>query len=629
MIADVVDLVFEDAEGDHRDAIICAASLLEQLDVEQLVGIKTTGPLAAIWLSTIIRHPAGRCDPGGRREIMRIFAEASRADGFVASEIRSFAASIDRMLGGDPDALLRDANRAIERLTGFRPDAPVTPKRASTTAGIVKIPATEDNGTRWSERFIDSEFILDGKLALARWAEHWYRWNGRHFTQLDPEQLRADLHRFIERHVLIIPPKSEDNRPKEQPAHATRQRKNDVLDALQAHQTRGLPVIIDAAGETVSLPIWRAGKAARPKASDVLAVANGALDVTTGDLLPPSPDLFVLGSSSVAWNPDAECPAWLEWLEKQVADEETIQMLREFGGYCLTARNDIHRFLLLLGPPRTGKSTFARILTAVVGQSNVAAASASDLAHRFGLEVLIGKRLLIIGDARFHSRSGNAIERLLTIPGGDVIQVDRKNRTPLVYRPESKMILAANDMPMLQDASGAIARRALIARFDRSFADSEDHGVEERLLAEGEGIIRWFVTGFQQLAARANAPGGRWAYVEPASAIRAREDLIRTGSPVLSFVEDCCEVAPSLFVAKSDLFSAYQKWCDDEAGMRALSRPSVFRDLMSAIPGLTETRGRDGEGRPRIVNGIGLRLGSLDGIIRREEPDEFVDGIPV
>lgn len=621
-----IDAILDRPRDTTPDATICAASLLDRFDVNTIVTLRTGNPLAEIWLDVVSRHAGPRHDDAGRRAIAGEFARMAQGEGFGISEIRAFHRAVEDAAGETPETLLRSATNSIEHLTGF---ASVAGEGHHETDGIVRIPNAEDNGTRWAERFVDAQFMLKGKLALARWAENWFRWNGRHFVQLDPEQLRADLHRFIEHHVLVVPPKSEDNRPKEVPAHATRQRKNDVLDALQAHRTHGLPVIIEAAGETISLPIWRTGGNARPPASDVLAVANGTLDVTTGELLPPSPELFVLGSSAVAWNPKAECPAWLEWLEKQVADEETIQMLREFGGYCLTARNDIHRFLLLLGPPRTGKSTFARILSAVVGQSNVAAASASDLGHRFGLEVLIGKRLLVIGDARFHSRAGNAIERLLTIPGGDVLQVDRKNRTPLVYRPECKLILAANDMPMLQDASGAIARRALIARFDRSFADSEDHGVEERLLAEGEGILRWFVTGYQQLAARAQAPGGRWAYIEPRKAVLAREELLRTGSPILSFIEDCCDVAPDLFVAKADLFSAYQKWCEEEAGMRALSRMSFFRDLMSAVPGLTETRHRDTAGRLRVVNGLGLRIGSLDEIIRREEPDEFVDGIPV
>ena len=60
---------------------------------------------------------------------------------------------------------------------------------------------------------------------------------------------------------------------------------------------------------------------------------------------------------------------------------------------------------MIVGPKRSGKGTLARVLSALVGQANVAGPTLSGLATQFGLSALINKPVAIIADARFSGRA--------------------------------------------------------------------------------------------------------------------------------------------------------------------------------------------------------------------------------
>ncbi|MDZ7735869.1 MAG: hypothetical protein U5P41_07065 [Gammaproteobacteria bacterium] len=59
----------------------------------------------------------------------------------------------------------------------------------------------------------------------------------------------------------------------------------------------------------------------------------------------------------------------------------------------------------MVGPRRSGKGTILRVMTALLGRSNVAAPTLSSLAAPFGLQPLIGKTAGLISDARLGGRA--------------------------------------------------------------------------------------------------------------------------------------------------------------------------------------------------------------------------------
>ena len=85
----------------------------------------------------------------------------------------------------------------------------------------------------------------------------------------------------------------------------------------------------------------------------------------------------------------------------------------------------------------------------MLGRLNVAAPTLTSLATHFGLQVLIGKPVAIISDARMGKQTPVSViaERLLSISGEDQLTVDRKYKDPWTgYLPTRFMILS-NELP--------------------------------------------------------------------------------------------------------------------------------------------------------------------------------------
>jgi putative DNA primase/helicase len=161
--------------------------------------------------------------------------------------------------------------------------------------------------------------------------------------------------------------------------------------------------------------------------------------------------------------------------------------------------------LLVVGPKRAGKGTIARVLTALVGQVNVAGPTLSSLASNFGLSQLVDKPVAIISDARFSGRSAEQaviVERLLSISGEDTLTLDRKNREHLTVKLPCRFTILTNELPRLTDASAALPSRLLVLQLTRSWYGQEDTELAQRLLQERGGIFLWAVGGLRRLRQR-------------------------------------------------------------------------------------------------------------------------------
>ena len=130
-------------------------------------------------------------------------------------------------------------------------------------------------------------------------------------------------------------------------------------------------------------------------------------------------------------------------------------------GYLLLPITHLQKMFMLIGPKRSGKGTITRVLSAVVGRSNVAGSTLGSLTTPFGLQPLLNKIVAIIGDARLSGRQDTTIvvERLRSISGEDVQAVDRKHMTSFTGPLQVRFVLLSNELPRLNDASATLPTR--------------------------------------------------------------------------------------------------------------------------------------------------------------------------
>jgi len=339
-----------------------------------------------------------------------------------------------------------------------------------------------------------------------------------------------------------------------------------------------------------ALPAWRSRPEGAPDASRMVMTRNGNLDPETGRLMPLSRDLVSIHSSPVSYDPGAACPTWLrcldEWFE---GDEEQVRCLQEMTGLLLTGDTSYQRVFMLIGPPRSGKSTAAWVQQQLLGDGGYCAPTAESIVERFGLMALLGTSAAYFSDLRLEGSRRKFVEVVLKISGEDTVNVEIKGIAPVQERLPTRIVIVSNETPVFNDASAAISSRLVLIKTTQSFQGREDFGLKDKLERELPGIMNWALDGLASLRRR-----GR--FVVPTSSAADLEESARQTSPAKAFLaSDRFErVDPSegAWTAKEDVVGAFTDFCLLEDLPPPRNSAHAIRDLNSAGAGLRAVRPR-------------------------------------
>jgi putative DNA primase/helicase len=280
--------------------------------------------------------------------------------------------------------------------------------------------------------------------------------------------------------------------------------------------------------------------------------------------------------------------------------------------------------LLLTGKGRSGKGTICSVLADLVGATNATGYDLGELTTSFGLTALRGKLAAFVPEVELAGRGDRAVivERLKAIVGQDPVVINLKYRDPVSERLGVRFTIAANTLPALADASGALAARVLAIEHRVSFAGREDFGLLDRLRAERSGIARWALDGLARLRANGRRfTGGRLtdsvsrqlAIQSAPVRVFARERLVvqsgyEAGESGLTVSDQPVQVA------KADLYTAYSLWAEAN-DLTPTSLNWVVRDLKTLLPGLENVRPTGPHGtRYNALSGVALRVVSPDAV---------------
>ena len=205
-----------------------------------------------------------------------------------------------------------------------------------------------------------------------------------------------------------------------------------------------------------------------------LLFTNGVLDVETRELLPFRRDLYLTQQIPYAYNPAATCEPIVKWLKHTQFDNwQRTQVLRAWLRATLLSTYEIQKFIEIVGPGKSGKSTYANLAVALVGKKNVYSTDFENLEkNRFEAASYMGKKLLLFQDA---DRWGGSVSRLKAITGNDWIRAERKyqneNYEPFQFK--GLVIVTANEAIQSTDYTSGLARRRLTVPFDRPFTGGQ------------------------------------------------------------------------------------------------------------------------------------------------------------
>lgn len=329
------------------------------------------------------------------------------------------------------------------------------------------------------------------------------------------------------------------------------------------------------------------------------------------ELVAHTNDFFATYCLSYDYDESATCPEWEQtidvWLD---GDKQRIELLRQWICYLVRGRVDQQKIWVLSGVPRSGKGTITSLVRLLLGADNCSAPLMGQFVSDFGLENSVGKQAIIVGDA--HVSKGDPagiLDKLKSISGKDVIQVNRKNKTQ-VEAQLGQLIIACNDMADIPDESNALISRYSILNFKKSFAGKEDAELLGRLTKELSGIYNWAIKA---------GDFNRFLSTDEETALK--EGLVASANPVRAWARGHCKADSANATDKEGLYVSYESWCEENHAKKK-AKGAFFKTLYQVFPYAKEGRKRDKGGtRVRVVEGIRVLTESSES--EKEDFGEF------
>lgn len=311
---------------------------------------------------------------------------------------------------------------------------------------------------------------------------------------------------------------------------------------------------------------------------ELIPMKNGVLSLKTKKLSPHSHLNRFRWSLPFAYDPAAKCPTVIQWLrDSTYGDDETMQIIRCCFYLALIGSKEVQKFLELVGPGGTGKSTLVRLMIMLIGEQNHVATDLKNLeGNRFEVAVIYGKRLAVISDS---SRYGGEVSVLKAITGGDPVRLEKKNKQQGgSFVADCFVVIASNEAIQSSDYSSGLVRRRVPVNFERRVTEEDkakwrdQGGIENAMKQELPGLLNWVLELTEKDANRIlGGLNGRMTkaqlfhLVETNKLAAWLEDNIivdessstYTGT---AFKDKDVEVQHEI---KTKLYPNYQQWCEE------------------------------------------------------------------
>lgn len=293
----------------------------------------------------------------------------------------------------------------------------------------------------------------------------------------------------------------------------------------------------------------------------LLNCSNGTVDLRTGILLPHSREQLITRSTSIHFDPDAQCPQWEAFIEKILGPfKDKIDFMQKIIGYALTGQTSEQCLFILWGYGANGKSTLLEIIRRMMGDYARHTPSSTLLTDRAGIR----NDLARLKGARFVSAVevgiGKMLDEALTkeLTGGDPITSRFLFREYFEQKPTFKLFLAVNQKPEIRGIDHGIWRRIRLIPFETIIPDDEiDRDLSKKLEKELPGILAWAVRGC--LAWQ------KEGLSIPESLQAAIQQYKQESDQISGFIEDTCVLETGARIPVKILYDIYKKWSEDNA----------------------------------------------------------------
>ncbi|WP_347460979.1 phage/plasmid primase, P4 family [Acinetobacter sp. ANC 7454] len=336
----------------------------------------------------------------------------------------------------------------------------------------------------------------------------------------------------------------------------------------------------------------------------LLGCANGAVDLRTGDLVPPSQDLLITYSTGVEYNPKAKCPLFKKTvLEAFHNDQEMADFFQRLMGYAILGNPKENLIVIPFGDGSNGKSTVLTTIFKALGdyakmtpaETFLGEGKASAGGAREDLLRLRGARFVYVSEPDENKELKEGLVKSMT-GGESIIARGLYSKVSVEFIPTWTVVMPTNHKPIIKGGDHGIWRRLMMVPFTRNYDKDttvkKDPSRSEKLKGELQGVLAWLVQGaleYQQHGLN-----------EPKKTKEAREEYREDMDLLSDWIRECCEEG-DFRETSQNLWLSWQQYAESRKELRYIpSARALGRRLASRYSLIRGTNGK------RMV--LGLRV---------------------
>ena len=318
---------------------------------------------------------------------------------------------------------------------------------------------------------------------------------------------------------------------------------------------------------------------------NMVAVNNGIFNYDTKELLPFSPDYIFTAKSRVNYNPnaknvvihnDSDGTDWdvESWMSDLSDDPEIPKVLWQILGAIIRPLVPWDKSAWFYSEQgNNGKGTLCELMRLLCGTGSYASISLSEFSKDFMLEPLTRVTAIIVDENDVGTYIDKAAN-LKAVITNDVIQINRKFKTPIAYRFHGFMVQCLNEMPKMKDRSNSFFRRQLFIPFDKCFTGKERKYIKHDYLHRTE-VLEYVLYRVLNM--------DYYELNTPDRCVLALDELKEVNDPVVQFMHELTDLYPngSGFTSFDRipcklLFDMFHNWYESNNKTRSSLRSNTF-----------------------------------------------------
>jgi putative DNA primase/helicase len=400
----------------------------------------------------------------------------------------------------------------------------------------------------------------------------WFHWDGQYWKpdaeEIEMRELSKKISPIIASEVSNHGP-SDDQKKIDLVKWANQAKSNSRINSMIVSANSDPRVVVD-------ISLWDGNP-------QLLGVANGVVDLKTGELMRGRPDLHITKRAPVNYTPGLRNVRWEQFIDFATGGDKELQdWIQRAVGYTLTGLSNQDVMFLVYGPAGSGKNTFVETIFEALGSeqyagilpSNELAATGNNIksSSEYYMAALRGKRMIWVDELPESERINENQVKALT--GSSTLNGRNPGGEPFSFKAQGKLWVTTNHRPIIND--DAMWRRLRPIPW-LNVAENPDPDLKAYLVDPEGGlpaVLSWAVEGaIKYLGSSARDPLG-WC-----TAVRESADIYRKNEDRIGiFLDEETQESPDTGVLVKSLYTIYRMW-SEERGERPMTQIAFQRKL--------------------------------------------------